>query len=309
MKVAAVVVTYKRYELLKKNIEACLEQTFIVDKLIIVDNCSMDGTIEKIKMDFAGCGLLDIVELKENTGGAGGFSSGIQYAYNKNYDCLILMDDDGRPHRKDTFETLLDNYNKQYKEGIPVMLNSLVVCDDENLSFGFGNISKVKEAISCSNNHYIDGYCNPFNGTLINRELIETIGFPRKEFFIRFDEKDYFERSLRVNNRVVGTVVDSIYYHPSTGTNEVKKIFGICFVNAYEAGWKEYYKVRNSFYLYKESGKNTVYIYLKYIQYVSGLYVFRIKNKKELLPFLKKGYADAKCGNLGKLVEPGCKKL
>ena len=42
----AVIVTYNRKELLSQNIEMLLKQTMTVDSIIIVDNCSSDGTYE-----------------------------------------------------------------------------------------------------------------------------------------------------------------------------------------------------------------------------------------------------------------------
>ena len=68
----------------------------------------------------------------------------------------------------------------------------------------------------------IKGTCNPFNGTLVNNVLVEKIGFPNEKFFIRFDEIDYYRRSLRAN-AFVATVVDSIYYHPSTPNVKLEK--------------------------------------------------------------------------------------
>ncbi|MFR7619800.1 MAG: glycosyltransferase [Blautia sp.] len=50
----AVIVTYNRKELLSQNIEMLLKQTMTVDSIIIVDNCSSDGTYEylkKLRMD------------------------------------------------------------------------------------------------------------------------------------------------------------------------------------------------------------------------------------------------------------------
>ena len=45
----AVIVTYNRKELLSQNIEMLLKQTMTVDSIIIVDNCSSDGTYEYLK--------------------------------------------------------------------------------------------------------------------------------------------------------------------------------------------------------------------------------------------------------------------
>ena len=46
--VAAVIVTFNRKKLLLKNIEMCLYQQRHIDKIIIIDNHSEDGTREFI---------------------------------------------------------------------------------------------------------------------------------------------------------------------------------------------------------------------------------------------------------------------
>ena len=47
--ITAVIVTYNRKELLGQNIEMLLKQTISFDSIIIVDNCSTDGTFEYLK--------------------------------------------------------------------------------------------------------------------------------------------------------------------------------------------------------------------------------------------------------------------
>ena len=44
--IAAVIVTYNRKELLAENINMLLKQTWPFDRIIIIDNCSSDGTEE-----------------------------------------------------------------------------------------------------------------------------------------------------------------------------------------------------------------------------------------------------------------------
>ena len=52
LKVQAVIVTYNRKDMLCACIESILEQTVLVEKVIVVDNCSTDGTEEMLKQDI-----------------------------------------------------------------------------------------------------------------------------------------------------------------------------------------------------------------------------------------------------------------
>lgn len=75
--IAAVVVTYNRKELLKKNIEALLKQTYKEFDIYIIDNASTDGTYEYIK-EYIDSNQIHYENTNKNLGGAGGFNFGIK---------------------------------------------------------------------------------------------------------------------------------------------------------------------------------------------------------------------------------------
>ena len=112
----AVIVTYNRKELLSQNIEMLLKQTMTVDSIIIVDNCSSDGTYEYLK----NCGWTTepflYLKTETNIGGAGGFYTGVKAAYEAGADWIVLMDDDGRMADEHTMEILYRAARKLYDE-------------------------------------------------------------------------------------------------------------------------------------------------------------------------------------------------
>ena len=198
MKTAGVVVTYNRKDELIKNIKSILSQSYVVDKYYIIDNHSSDNTEQMLKDE----GILDdhiiqYVYLEENIGGSGGFYTGLKMAYEDGYDFICLMDDDGRPADNKMMEILVKTAEKLYLTNKFLLLNSLVCGSDNTLSFGLNGGIKTKQiAAERENNGLIMGTINPFNGTLVSRELVEKIGYPNKEFFIKGDEQDYYYRAL-----------------------------------------------------------------------------------------------------------------
>lgn len=102
--VTAVVVSYNRARLLDECLSALNAQTRRPDSLVIVDNASTDGALQ-VARDFAGRTPIPahILELRENTGGAGGFCAGIAYAVANGSaepgiaEYVWLMDDDTVP--------------------------------------------------------------------------------------------------------------------------------------------------------------------------------------------------------------------
>lgn len=114
--ITAVIVTYNRKELLSQNIEMLLKQTITFDSIIIVDNCSDDGTYEYLKK----CGWTKApfiyLRTETNIGGAGGFYTGVKAAYEAGADWIVLMDDDGRMADERTMEILYCTAKKLYDE-------------------------------------------------------------------------------------------------------------------------------------------------------------------------------------------------
>ena len=222
------------------------------------------------------------------------------------------MDDDGRPADSECFNEIIKivSPNDIYKKE-PIFVNSLVTHDPEMKKISFpldGKIFDADEAAHMAENGFLKGFSSPFNGTVVNKLLAEKIGFPRGEFFIRYDEVDYYLKAKKIG-AFLGIAVNSRYYHPATSVLEEKKVFGRCFINCYEAGWKEYYKTRNLFTMKFEQGSSFIRAYISYRLYLFGLSVFKIKNRKRIKKFIKKGFYDAKRKRLGKIVEPGVEQL
>lgn len=299
----AVIVTYNRKELLSQNIEMLLKQTMTVDSIIIVDNCSSDGTYEYLK----NCGWTTepflYLKTETNIGGAGGFYTGVKAAYEAGADWIVLMDDDGRMADEHTMEILYRAARKLYDEnrGERKLFVNALVQKGELLSFKIDHMYTVVEAMMAAKNVLIEGAANPFNGTLISRELVSDIGYPKKEFFIKGDEVDYKQRALDAG-AYVGTVTEAKYIHPRPETVE-KTVLGVKVPFFVEAPWKEYYAARNFTYMYKlqEWYKGILFELI----FVKLLAVISLKCKKmETIKMLFKGVYDGWKGNLGVKVKP-----
>lgn len=129
--IGACVVTYNRKDLLIRCLNAILRQEYLPDGIVIVDNVSTDSTFEEIttrmfpglifryenESGFVYEGDIIVanrsmsvvyIQKKVNDGGSGGFYAAMKEAFNRGYDWLWLMDDDGLPDRKE----LKELYNK-----------------------------------------------------------------------------------------------------------------------------------------------------------------------------------------------------
>jgi GT2 family glycosyltransferase len=240
-KIAAIVVTYNRQDCLVNCLEAIRRQTLSPDIIYIVDNHSTSDTAETLlenkiisavpevnipedvvitsqinslnKLNNAI--LIKYIYKSENTGGAGGFYTGMKTAYDDGYEWCWMMDDDGFPAESCVEQLLIGakKYSLDYANALVVNIE-----DKFSLSFGLGgktNIDDYKDIDIVYNS------VNPFNSTFINRSVPEKIGFIKKEMFIWGDETEYFLRTLK-NGFNVATVVNSIHYHPKSKGISVK---------------------------------------------------------------------------------------
>ena len=302
--VAAVIVTYNRKKELCKNLEMLYVQSVYLDKIIVIDNCSTDGTKEHLDIKgYLSRENFKYLKTKENIGGAGGFYTGTKAAYDLGADWVILMDDDGRPADENTFEKLFKEVKKLEKENVAdgkLFINTLVQ-QGEMLSFKIGNMYRVDEAIGSVENGLIINAANPFKGTLVTRKLIEEIGFPNPDFFIKGDEVDYKQRAFDAG-AYVATVVAARYNHPRPAVFE-RVVLGIKVPFFVEAPWKEYYTARNFTYMYKKKKQYKAILFE--LIFVKILAVMSTECKKRIvIRYIFKGVRDGWLGKLGATVKP-----
>lgn len=186
--VCAVVVTYNRKELLRKCLQSLLQQTRLLDCIVVVDNASTDGTLDLLNQEFP---TLRLLPLETNTGGAGGFRAGMEWAYRQGYEWVWVMDDDIEvvPECLETMLTWQDigdviHVRKQMPWG-PLIWEAIwdassasAITYVRDLSFANG---KRWTAVQ---------YCN-FEGALIRRIVIERAGLPDERYFIAGDDTIY----------------------------------------------------------------------------------------------------------------------
>lgn len=187
MKTLAVVVTFNRLELLKKVLEGLKAQTHRIDGIIVVNNDSTDGTGEWLETQEN----LDVIN-QENVGGAGGFKTGMERAYEAGADWIWVMDDDVFP-RDDTLEMLISRGNIS-----KCILPTRVFSDGEPCWWGYVFDIRRRSIVSgtrpreqdLSKKLFCVNTCC-FEGMLIHRAIVEEVGFPDERFFISWDDTVY----------------------------------------------------------------------------------------------------------------------
>lgn len=237
--VAAVVVTFNRLEKLKTVIQSIEAQSLAPAWLIVVDNASNDGTSQYLAT-LQTTVSLHVVSMTENSGGAGGFTAGMEEAYVLGADHVWIMDDDCYPEPS-ALEKLVAGFD-QAVDGlgpdVPFACSVVLYTD--------GTICEMNNPVTTWDwaRLYVQDQPNvmvlacSFVSVLIPRWAIAEYGLPYREYFIWFDDREYTTRLTKVCPGV--QVMDSVVIH-DMGDNKGVNFEMVDQSNA----WKFAYGVRN----------------------------------------------------------------
>lgn len=272
MSVCAIVVTYNRIKYLERCLQSLLRQTVPVEKIIVIDNCSTDLTVEVLHERWLPrFGCIELLQLPENLGGAGGFYAGMQRGIESGCDYLWLMDDDGYPS-DNCLEKLLPYAKKDRVVGPIIATDSQddLLCIPARIPGTFEvllTLSEFQQKFS----EIAEDLLFPFNGTLLPKEIPLKIGLPRKEYFIWGDEIEYNLRIQREQYQVA-TVAQAVFHHPRANDAGTPMFFGKLRFNNPAQDLKLYCLVRNASRTYLDY-KGSVYALL-FVVKVMWFYMF-----------------------------------
>ena len=265
MKINCVVVTYNRLDLLKENLEMLDKQTFPLNHIVIINNCSTDGTEEYLKQ-YANNPKYTVIKTEENVGGAGGFSLGLKTSVQLGCDYTWMMDDDTIP-QLNAVEELIPAINEHQNIGFissrvnwtdntPHELNRPKLVDEQAEE-------AYPKCVSCS-----------FVAVLVSTQAVLKVGLPIKEFFIWCDDVEYTERIYHAGFNCY-LAPKSIVVH-KTATNYVQTIDKA----PKNIAWRFYYQARNLAYMKRQKYSCKLFFYIsvwsKYRRYKR-----RLKNRDE----------------------------
>lgn len=283
-RIATIIVTYNRSTLLKRCIDAVIEQNYPIQDIYIIDNASTDNTSSVVSA--ISDPRINYIKLNENIGGAGGFYTGMKIAHESGkYDALWVMDDDGMPSKSCLLNLVPYLTNCDFLSPAVIDIDSRT-----DLSFPFSDFITLKE---CKNRFgkVIDNIANPFNGVLFSSQLIDKIGYPKKEMFIWGDEVEYQVRAQVAGFRPK-IILDAIHYHPKDRQTVYRDFLGKKSIHWSDIPWKQYCLIRNFAYRAKKyyKKKSMIYFYVRY----SFFCLTKLKSFKSLRLFYQAAHDGRK---------------
>ena len=257
-KIAAVIVAFNRDHLLERSLAHTTNQSRKADLVIVVDNANLDST--KILVESSGAvyltGALD-------NGSAGGFAIGIQFALATGCDYIWTLDDDGYPDLE-CLSTLIDfTISNSLSVSSPLSLSQEDHTQTAN-PYLFG-IRKITSVNKIQRKEFWINKVQFYNGALFSRKIVECIGYPKTELFLRGDEMDYYYRAKRAKAKM-GLVTRAIFFHPSGAPEFANSRTSLLGVIVPTTANKMFYQFRNRGFLIREYHlfPNAIYDWIRY---------------------------------------------
>jgi GT2 family glycosyltransferase len=250
-KIGVVIVTFNRLEKLKTALSCFDNQTLLPEYIIVVDNCSTDGTHNFLQDWSSKKGLYQkvVITTETNIGGSGGYYTGLKASLGKNADWVWVSDDDAYPEKN-----ALEEGNKFLSDFGNKVNNISAICGEvinngkidffhrRSFSITSGKINIALAPKEDYSKPYFEINAFSYVGTIISKTKMLSAGLPRKEFFIGCDDT---EHSLRLSKIGAIYCVPSIKIHHDLDSSLVKS-------NYFGISWRTYYEKRNHYFTYCE---------------------------------------------------------
>ena len=237
MKVIAAVVSFNRAELLQQCLSAIAAQTRPVDGLIVVDNASTDGAADVARQHPS---RPQVVALKRNIGGAGGFACCLQEALAAGADYVWLMDDDTIP--TPTALQRLTDVIDAYPGKLALLGSRAVWTDGRDHPMNTPRLRWRASANETQDAALVGGVpirTSSFVSMLVAADSVRQVGLPCADMFIWNDDFDFSARVLR---RARG-----LYVPASVVEHRTARLAGA----DDDPGDRFYYEVRNKIWTFR----------------------------------------------------------
>jgi len=192
---AIVIVTYKRLELLQVLFESIQANTLWPKRIYVIDNDASEDVgalVANLGKQLQGS-VVQWVAMPTNTGGAGGFSKGVELAYQDGAEWIWVMDDDVKL-LPDALEKLLPWMQTAEEENHLAIQGRRLNYDGSDFYWQYRFIEKLGIPNPVAPSRFKEGetfrrmntVC--FEGGLFHRKVVEQIGIPDYRFFIYWDD-------------------------------------------------------------------------------------------------------------------------
>ncbi len=195
MRVLAHIHTFDDADIIDRTIDAALRQTRPVDAILVVDNASTDGTLDRPSVKN-----VKVVRHGANLGTSGAVMTGMQFGLDHDYDWIWVFDADSTPD-PDALERLLRLY-----AGWPSGTQEetcFLACLPYNVKDGFAYYASVFSRHGLARiapepgKRYYPCHVTLWSGILYRAAAIRRIGLPNPDYVLDWGETEYAYRVMK----------------------------------------------------------------------------------------------------------------
>ncbi len=287
-KIAIVMVNYNGKKFQNETLRSIENFTYKNFEVIIVDNASTDGSVQACKDEFP---WVKFIELNENTGVAHGNNVGIKYALKRDFEYILLLNNDVEM-QSDILDILLKDASRAV-----ITIPKIFYYDKKKVIWSAGAF--VDWEMGYPQHHgynRLDGpafnkkravECAPTCCMLIHRDVFQKVGYMDPAYFLYYDDTDFCLRAVDKGIKIL-YIPEAVMWHKvhsSTGGKSVSKI-------------SVYYMSRNRLYLlHKNKDKTTKKTYPAVVKNIWEELVSYDKKKFSKYVFI--GVKDYLFGKMG----------
>lgn len=279
-KIAAVVVTYNRKELLCRCLQALQNQQNPNLDILVIDNASTDGTRQAV--ETLALPQIRYMNTGRNLGGAGGFSYGVRAAAQSGYEYLWLMDDDTLPEPESLQAFLQADSELQGHYGW--LSSRALTPEGEDQPMNRQRVTPYRD-IAGYEQKLIPSVMASFVSLFLRTETVRSFGLPIAEFFIWSDDWEY---TRRISRRLPCYTVPA-----SRVIHAMKKNTVVNIAADVPERWNRYrYFYRNDVYLYRREGVvGWLWLLSKFAWHSLQVLTSPAGKRRERLAIIWKGFA------------------
>ncbi len=296
--VHVIVLSWNEFDDTVECLESLQKINYFNYKIILVDNGSRDGSIQKLQERFGNEEKIKIIANSENLGFAGGNNVGIEYAMKKEADYVLLINNDTTVNKN--FLTELVNAAEKNKQAGVLGSKIYYYSDPKRIWFAGGKINKLLtkgthigydeidngQRDEIKKYDYLTGCC-----LLIKKEVIKKIGVLADDYFLYYEDTDFCLRVKKAGYNCLYVPASKIYHKVSRSSKPGSPSY-------------IYYHTRNGLTMAKRNGSflvkffvylNCLFLFIKQII----KYIFMPSKKKWAIAVLE-GERDFLLGKMGK---------
>ena len=265
-KISVIVITYKRLEVLKGTINSLLLEQNDFEELILVDNCSQDGTLEYGQQLEIKQKKVKFYSLPENGGVAAGRNFAVQQALG---DILVFIDDDAVFNSQGYLPEIEKKFEQNENLGILAFrIINYYSGKMQAKEFPFTN-KKLDQEKERKTSTYIGA------GHAIRKEVFEKCGDYPEDFFYGGEELDLSFRAIDHGYEIIYyPTVEVLHKQVPTGRVEESQKWIMTYCNRLVTAYK-----------YLPNPYRNVSAFVWYIKIALKTKSFRVPN--EALKFFK----------------------